>query len=155
MTETLVLDASVAIKWVVQEEGTEAALRLRSLDLVAPELILAECANILWKKAERAELTREEALLAARLVERSGIEFVSLFGLSERTVALAIELGHPAYDCAYLALALARRMVTADRRLLARVGQRGSPELANLCLASVIFRREPAANVRSRPFSLR
>ena len=97
MTETLVVDASVAIKWVVQEEGTEAALGLRSLNLVAPELILAECANILWKKAERAELTREAALLSAKLLERSGIEFVSLYGLSERTVALAIELGHPAY----------------------------------------------------------
>jgi predicted nucleic acid-binding protein len=135
MTETLVVDASVAVKWVVQEEGTEAALRLRFNDLVAPELILAECANILWKKAERAELTREAALLSARLLERSGIEFVSLYGLSERTVALAIELGHPAYDCAYLALALARRcrMVTADRRLLARVDQRGSPQLAALC----------------------
>ena len=118
MTETLVVDASVAVKWVVQEEGTEAALRLRSHDLVAPELILAECANILWKKAERAELTREEAQVSARLLERSGIEFVSLYGLTERTVALAIELDHPAYDCAYLALALARqcRVVTADRR---------------------------------------
>jgi predicted nucleic acid-binding protein len=137
MTETLVVDASVAVKWVVQEEGTEAALRLRSLNLVAPELILAECANILWKKAERAELTREEALLAARLIERSGIEFVSLFGLSERAVALAIELGHPTYDCAYLALAVARRrgLVTADRRLLARVVERGPPNLAALCLS--------------------
>ncbi len=117
--------------------GNRSGLALRSLNLVAPELILAECANILWKKAERAELTREAALLSAKLLERSGIEFVSLHGLSERTVALAIELGHPAYDCAYLALALARqcRVVTADRRLLARVSERSSSELAALCLS--------------------
>lgn len=137
MTETLVVDASVAVKWVVQEEGTEAALSLRSRELVAPELILAECANILWKKAARAELSREAAPLSAKLLERSGIEFVSLRGLSEQSVALAIELGHPAYDCAYLALALARqcRVVTADRRLLARVSEHGSSQLASLCLS--------------------
>ena len=115
--------------------GNRSGLALRSLNLVAPELILAECANILWKKAERAELTREAALLSAKLLERSGIEFVSLHGLSERTVALAIELGHPAYDCAYLALARQCRVVTADRRLLARVSERNSSELAALCLS--------------------
>ena len=62
---------------------------------------------------------------------------MSLFGLSEPALALAIELGHPAYDCAYLALALQRRsrLVTADRRLLARVGERGPPELATLCVS--------------------
>ena len=67
---TLVIDASIAIKWVIEEEGTSQALTLRrTARLLAPELLVAECANILWKKARRNELSREEALLAARLLQ--------------------------------------------------------------------------------------
>jgi predicted nucleic acid-binding protein len=33
---------------------------------MAPDLLVAECANILWKKAQRGELSHEEADLAAR-----------------------------------------------------------------------------------------
>lgn len=50
----LVIDASVAIKWVVDEPGTTEALALRrKAKLIAPDLLIAECANILWKKARR------------------------------------------------------------------------------------------------------
>ena len=67
---TLVIDASIAIKWVVEEPGTAAALSLlEKARLIAPELLLAECANILWKKVRGKELTPEEALLAARLLQ--------------------------------------------------------------------------------------
>ncbi len=44
-----VIDASVAVKWVVQEAGTPDALALRKAKLAAPDLIIPECANILWK----------------------------------------------------------------------------------------------------------
>lgn len=76
MTETLVVHASIAVKWVVEEEGTEAAISLRTkFRFAAPDLIVAKCANILWKKARRGDLTREEAVMAARLLERSGIDY--------------------------------------------------------------------------------
>ena len=138
MKETLVIDASVAVKWVISEDGGEDAVRLRSTFIyIAPELLLPECANILWKKVQRKELEPNEAALAIALIERSGISFQSMQGLSETATRLAIELGHPAYDCVYLALALRQklRFVTADKRLLATVAQRGSSELAGLCLA--------------------
>ena len=138
MKETLVIDASVAVKWVIAEDGGEDAVRLRSTFIsIAPELLLPECANILWKKVQRKELEPNEATLAIALIERSGISFQSMQGLSETATRLAIELGHPAYDCVYLALALRQklRFVTADKRLLATVAQRGSSELAGLCLA--------------------
>jgi predicted nucleic acid-binding protein len=68
---TLVIDASVAVKWVIEETGTEAALSLRrGAKLIAPELLVAECANVLWKKVRRNELSRDEAHLAARLLHR-------------------------------------------------------------------------------------
>ena len=138
MKETLVIDASVAVKWVISEDGGDDAIQLRSaFTFVAPELLLPECANILWKKVQRKELEPNEAALAIALIERSGISFQSMQGLSETATRLAIELGHPAYDCVYLALALRQklRFVTADKRLLATVAQRGSPELAGLSFA--------------------
>lgn len=138
MRETLVIDASVAVKWVISEDGGDDAVRLRSaFTFVAPELLLPECASILWKKVQRKELEPNEAALAIALIERSGISFQSMQGLSETATRLAIELGHPAYDCVYLALASRQklRFVTADKRLLATVAQRGSSELAGLCFA--------------------
>ena len=48
------IDASVAIKWVVQEVGTQEALALRSNALLAPDLLILECANTLWKKVHLA-----------------------------------------------------------------------------------------------------
>jgi predicted nucleic acid-binding protein len=115
----LVIDASVVIKWVVDEPGTAEALSLRRHRLFAPELLVAECANILWKKARRDELSLHEALFAARLLQRADIELSPMRGLLEPATRLAITLDHPAYDCAYLALAerLSCDLITADRRL--------------------------------------
>jgi predicted nucleic acid-binding protein len=126
---TLVIDASVAIKWVVEEEGTPQALTLRrKAKLLAPELLVAECANILWKKARRNELSREEALLAARLLQTAAIELVPTRSLLAAATRIAIELDHPAYDCLYLALAIANdcRFVAADERFLRKLGGRRS-----------------------------
>jgi predicted nucleic acid-binding protein len=119
--EVFVVDASVAVKWVVEEDGTAAALALRKRGLlIAPELLVAECANILWKKKQRSELSKREALFAARLLARADMELVSTRALLASATEIAIDLDHPAYDAFYLALALARncRLVTADARLL-------------------------------------
>jgi predicted nucleic acid-binding protein len=126
---TLVIDASIAIKWVIEEEGTSQALTLRrKAKLLAPELLVAECANILWKKARRNELSREEAILAARLLQTAAIELVPTRSLLAAATRIAIELDHPAYDCLYLALAIENgcRFVTADERFLRKLGGRRS-----------------------------
>ena len=126
---TLVIDASIAIKWLIEEEGTPQALTLRrTARLLAPELLVAECANILWKKARRNELSREEALLAARLLQTAAIELVPTRSLLAAATRIAIALDHPAYDCLYLALAIENdcRFVTADERFLRKLGGRRS-----------------------------
>lgn len=47
---TLVIDASVAAKWYVAEPDSRPALAVGARGgLIAPDLILAEVANILWK----------------------------------------------------------------------------------------------------------
>jgi predicted nucleic acid-binding protein len=117
--KTFVIDASIAIKWVVEESGTKEALSLRRHRILAPDLLVAECANILWKKVRRKELLEEEAVLAARLLARADIALEPMRALLEPATRLAIALDHPAYDCAYLALAEMRdcEFVTADKSL--------------------------------------
>jgi predicted nucleic acid-binding protein len=132
----LVIDASIAVKWVVTEPGTAEAVSLLSAGtLAAPELLVAECANILWKKVARHELTAEEAMLAARLLQRAEIELHPMRALLEPAARLAIDIDHPAYDCVYLALALTGdwRFVTADVRLLAKA--RLLPEIEGVVLS--------------------
>ncbi len=123
---TLVIDASVAVKWVVEEDGTAEALTLRQrARLIAPDLLVAECANILWKKVRREELTRDEALLAARLLQSADVELLPTRSLLETATRIAIEVDHPAYDCLYLALAKENdcRFVTADERFLRKLNE--------------------------------
>jgi len=122
---TLVIDASIAVKWLVEEEGTEEALLRRTAKFVAPELLTAECANILWKKCQRDELSKEEAFLAAQLLQAADIEFLPTRLLLESATRIAVELDHPAYDCLYLALASERdcRFVTADERFVRKLAE--------------------------------
>ena len=60
-----VVDASVAVKWVVDEEDADSAawLLLNAGTLIAPAHWLAEATNALWTSCTlRGELSREEAL---------------------------------------------------------------------------------------------
>ncbi len=121
---TLVIDASIAVKWVVEENATPEALALRQrARLIAPELLVAECANILWKKVRRNELLKEEALLAARLLQSAEIELLPTRSLFEAATRISIEIDHPAYDCVYLALAVENKcqFVTADEHFVRKL----------------------------------
>jgi predicted nucleic acid-binding protein len=140
------IDASVAIKWVVDEPETEQALALLSHDLLAPDLLVAECANILWKKVRRTELTEAEASLAARLLTRADVELVPIRPQLEPATWLAILLNHPAYDCVYLALAEARGclFVTADTSF-ARKAQAAGLGAKVIVLGSIASPIDPPA----------
>jgi predicted nucleic acid-binding protein len=132
---SFVIDASVAIKWVVTEPGTKGALLLRRYQLFAPDLLVPECANILWKKVRRKELSEAEAVLAARLLQRADVTLEPMRPLFESAALMAFALDHPAYDCIYLALAQARScaMVTADERLARKVQlRRSAPQILPL-----------------------
>ena len=119
-----VIDASVLIKTVVEEDGSaQAVALLESSAAVAPDLIMSECANILWKKIRRGEYTSEEAKLAAQILQRAEFEIAPSRMLTEHAVEYSAMLDHPAYDCVYLALARVRalRFVTADTRLVRKL----------------------------------
>ena len=57
---TIVIDASVALKWVLDEPGTEAADALRDRRLIAPALWFVEAANALWRGAKIGQLVSDE-----------------------------------------------------------------------------------------------
>ena len=131
-----VVDASVAIKWVIGEDDSADAAALLVASLASPDLLIAECANILWKKVRRGEITATEAGLAARLLARADVALVPMRDLLDAAVALAIALDHPAYDCVYLALArrLGVPFVTADGKFVRKVAASGT-DTAILALA--------------------
>jgi predicted nucleic acid-binding protein len=89
---TFVIDDSIAVKWVVEEEGTAEALLLRQTKLLTPDLLTAECANILWKKVCRREMSRQEAPLAARLLQGADVELLPTKSFLEAATRIAIDL---------------------------------------------------------------
>lgn len=115
-----VVDASVAIKWFVPEIQHDDAVRLlgKNGSFDAPDFILAEIANILWKKATRGEVTKAQAESIMAAMPRYLPSLHPLKSFSERALAIAIALDHPAYDCFYLACAemTGGIVITADRR---------------------------------------
>ncbi len=123
-----VVDASVALKWVIPEVLSEQADRIRDHedDVLAPELLLVEVANALWRKAKAGEISGREAHTALDLVSASGVDLYPNRPLVSRALALARLLAHPVYDCVYLALAEREgaTFVTADQRLLRRLSTR-------------------------------
>lgn len=137
-----VVDASVAIKWVIDEPGTQQALLLHRERLSAPDLLVPECSNILWKKVRRGELSADEAIFAARLLQRADVELQPMRRLWEPATRFAVALDHPAYDCTYLALAqaLSCALVTADERLYRKLRSvRAAPDVVRLADATASF----------------
>ena len=123
-----VVDASIAVKWVIPEVLSDLADRVRDgeADVLAPDLLLVEVANALWRKTTVKEISAREADAAFDLVRRSGIDLRPTAPLLPRAMDLARRIDHPVYDCVYLALAEREGVafVTADQRLLRRLSTR-------------------------------
>lgn len=116
-----VVDASVAVKWVLPESDTDRAVTLLSADhqLLAPDLMQVEVANVLWKRYRRGELTAEDGTVLLTAMARVPVRRFADAPLLEAAFAIASTFGRSVYDSVYVALALREhaRLVTADRRL--------------------------------------
>jgi predicted nucleic acid-binding protein len=120
---TFVIDASVAFKWFVsdEEDAEAAAALLRSEStLIAPDILVAEVSNTLWRSVRIGRIPPEQAMQGAVAVSTLFEVLIGSAVLAPRALAIARALDHPVYDCLYLALAEARqaRLVTADMRFL-------------------------------------
>jgi len=123
-----VIDASVAVKWFLPENGGEAAGQLLTAgdELVAPVLIQVEVAAAIARKARLGEINRRDAEAAAglwfRVLAGGLVSLVPDESDLPAALKLALALEHPVQDCLYLALAerLKAPLITADRKLAAR-----------------------------------
>lgn len=115
-----VLDASVAVKWFLEEEHSEAALRLLDArhHLHAPDFSLLELDHVLAKRMRRGELETSEAWEIRQAIRTLPVLRHRFELFSELAFELAAASGRGIYDCVYLALALVLgvEVVTADRR---------------------------------------
>jgi predicted nucleic acid-binding protein len=133
-----VVDASVAIKWLIKEPETPQALRLAAHSrLIAPDLLTAEFANVLRTKIRAGEFDLELVEEAADVLHSAGLTLVPMEPLMTAAIRIAHRLQHPAYDCFYLALALAEgcAFVTADARLIRKLADPGHADLRGSCLS--------------------
>lgn len=120
-----ILDSSVAVKWYAREADSDVAEQLLSYALGAPDFILAEVANTLWKKVRKNEIVAAQAAGALPHLSAS-VTFFPSAPLVERALELAMGWGHPVYDCIFLALAEDRGLplITSDERLVRQLKPR-------------------------------
>ena len=118
----LVVDASVAVKWLVEEEHSDAADRLLdgNHELFAPRLMASEVGNALWRKVRMGELERSRAGALAAAISEMAVRWTEDEEVGPDAVRLSLSLDRPVYDCVYLALAhrLGATLVTADVRFV-------------------------------------
>jgi len=116
-----IVDASVAAKWFIDEEYSEAALSVlkEKNRLHAPDFLLLEMGSIICKWLRRGAVSVEEGAELRDVLRRYPIQNHPFITFHDSAFAIASETGQSIYDCLYVALAalLDAKMVTADRRL--------------------------------------
>ena len=121
----LVIDASVAVKWVVSETNSDRAASLLALpqDLIAPDVVLVEAGGALSRRVRQGQTSPTEGAAALLDLQRYFTELIASEHLLKDAFALSLALQHPLADCMYLALSRQRDapLVTADLAFLAKL----------------------------------
>ena len=117
---SLAIDASAALKLVLDEEGSDRAREIVAGDepLIAPDFLTLEASNVLSVMVRRGLMTTTEAQASLAVLKSAPITRLPSNPHFPEDYRLAVELQRSAYDSLYLALALAENatLVTADRR---------------------------------------
>lgn len=125
----LVIDASVAVKFVTEEPGSDAAYALVTgpEPLIAPDWMICECANVIGKKVLAGTLTRALAEASVSQLPRFFSRLYDSNELVEKALRYSFDLQHALYDCLYLALGLREQavLVTADEKFANAAGRGG------------------------------
>jgi predicted nucleic acid-binding protein len=126
----IVVDASLAVKWLLTESGSDAArdvLARNAGRLAAPDLVVIEVAATFVRTANVAKTEASDMELAldswVKLVDGSALQLFRATSVQIRDAALLAQtLGHPLKDCIYLALArkLDCDFLTCDARFVAK-----------------------------------
>jgi predicted nucleic acid-binding protein len=118
----IVVDASVVAAAFFRERHAEAAktILLSKARLIAPDLIHAEIASVIWKRRRRGEIDSNEAIELLNNMLDLPIEIFSSEQLIGSALVMAMQTDRTVYDCLYVALAMQEKatMISADRRLV-------------------------------------
>lgn len=146
---SFVVDASVGLKWVLQEPDSPQAERLARSDveLLVPDFWLNEACNVLWLRVRRKLFTPDEARDALALL-RDQVDPTPTAGLGLHDIALDIGLAinHSPYDTLYVAFALAMgadKVVVADGPFVTAMRAHPDPALANILLPLAAWAGNP------------
>jgi predicted nucleic acid-binding protein len=124
----IVVDASVAVKWVTGEQDREAANALLDSGepITGPFLLRTEVVAAVTRKARFGEITEVDASAAvslwADIIRGADVALFAEDADLPRALALSLELNHPLHDCIYLALAerLDAPLITADEKFASK-----------------------------------
>ncbi len=125
---TLVLDASVAVKWAIpsaREPLTDESLRLlkryvdSEVEFIVPDVFWAEVGNVLWKGTRQRRWRQDAAEAVAADMKARDFSTVSSVLLLPEALRIAFAHDRSVYDCLYVALAVQAKtdLITADERL--------------------------------------
>ena len=130
----IVVDASVVATAFFPEPLHQMSVGILASGQIlrAPDLLLAEVGNVVWKRHGRSELTAAEAESLLGDTVGLPIEYAPSMGLVSLALSLALRTGRTVYDCLYLALAVSSQtiLVTADQRFVN--GLTGTPFAASV-----------------------
>lgn len=124
-----VIDTSALVKYVLPEQDSPVAEKLVALhrvgtiNLIAPEYILVESANVLWKHLERRNILLEEAVESLRTLRDLRVRLISNAELLDDALTLAADSGITVYDSLFCTLAAREnaQLITSDRPLVRRM----------------------------------
>lgn len=132
-----VVDASVAVKWLIPEPGEMAAKELLATrrELVAPALIRLEVAAAVLRAYREARLSEADARDTLgrwqRILDAAFVRLIPDDALFSLAVEISVRVRHALPDCLYYAAAQSTRMtlVTSDRAMYGRAGNDIQAEL--------------------------
>lgn len=122
-----ILDASVALKWVLNEPHSDEARRLRDdfrkkvHDLLAPDTFVAEIGHALTRAERKGVIQPPMAAAFFSDVLSTPPILHHFVALMPRAMSLSSQMRIGVYDCLYVALAEREqcKVMTSDHRLLA------------------------------------
>ena len=128
-----VIDTSGLVKYVLPEQDSSVVENLIALhhagtvNLIAPEYVLVESANVLWKHLQRGNILPEDVAASLQMLRGLGIRLIPNAELLDDALALAAQHGITVYDSLFCALAAREnvQLITADNPLVRRLAGTG------------------------------
>jgi predicted nucleic acid-binding protein len=128
-----VLDANVVVKWFIPEIDSDKADRLLAdfrnhrLDIIAPDILVSEVGNTLWKRSVKIkDISAAEAASSYTDFLDLDVPLHSSTAIAENALSIATSEQHPLLDTLYISLALKKgcEFITADEKLVNKLGRR-------------------------------